>query len=98
MKLSQGKQRFPAELYLRHATIADAMNALDGYLDAAFMAGLRQVCIVHGQGGGILRGAVRASLKQHPLVNSFRSGRPNEGADGVTVVRLAERPEKPCEL
>jgi DNA mismatch repair protein MutS2 len=87
--------RLSHELYIRHTVIPEAMRELEIYLDAAFMDGLRQVRIVHGQGGGALRNAVRARLKQHPLVLSLRSGRNSEGADGVTVVRLAEKPEKP---
>ncbi len=89
------RPRLAPALYVRHATIPEALRELESYLDAAFMAGLRQVRIVHGQGGGALRTAVRTRLRRHPLVVSFRPGRPNEGADGVTVVRLGEKPEKP---
>jgi len=79
------------ELYLRHLTLDEALPKLDEYLDDAFMAGLVQVCIVHGKGGGILRQAIRQELKKHSLVKSFRQGEYGEGGSGVTMVELVHR-------
>lgn len=77
------------ELYIRRLKVEDALPMLDPYLNAAFMAGLDTVRIVHGKGTGTLRKAVHEVLAKHPLVKTFRLGDYNEGSFGVTIVELA---------
>jgi DNA mismatch repair protein MutS2 len=77
-----------SELRLRRLTIDEALPKLDRYLNAAFMADLTSVRIVHGKGAGILRRAVHRVLAEHPLVKSFRFGDWGEGGIGVTMVEL----------
>ena len=79
------------ELHLRRLAIDDALLELDRYLNDAFMAGLSQVTIIHGKGGGSLRLAVREHLKGHSLVGSYRPGAYGEGEAGVTIVHLVRR-------
>ncbi len=67
--------------YEIHATV-------EKFLDEAYLAGLKQVEIVHGTGTGSLRRAVGDLLKTHPFVTSFRSGEMGEGGQGVTIVEL----------
>ncbi len=55
------------------------------------MADLWQVRIVHGKGGGLIRKAVWAHLKEHPLVHSYRLGYEWEGSYGTTIVNLEQR-------
>lgn len=69
---------------LAHEATAEA----DKYLDQAFGAQMKTVTLVHGAGSGALRNAVRESLRDNPVVKSFRQGGPTEGGDGVTVVEL----------
>ena len=76
------------ELDLRGQRVEDAIPALEDYLDAAYMAGLPFVRIIHGKGTGALRTAIRERLHGHPLVQRYETGQPNEGGDGVTVVTL----------
>jgi DNA mismatch repair protein MutS2 len=76
------------ELDLRGQRADDALDQLDRYLDAAYMAGLPFVRIIHGKGTGKLRQAVREALKGHPHIRSFEPGGGSEGGDGVTVVKL----------
>jgi DNA mismatch repair protein MutS2 len=76
------------ELPLRGMAADEALEALDRYLDQAYMAGLPYVRLVHGKGTGKLRDAVRRALKSHPLVKRFEAGGPSEGGDGVTVAFL----------
>lgn len=76
------------ELSLRGQTVDEALEALDHYLDSAYLAGLPYVRIVHGKGTGKLRDAVRRELKGHPHVERHESGGPTEGGDGVTVAHL----------
>jgi len=79
------------ELDLRGLRVEEALGRVDKHLDAAFLAGLPFVRIVHGKGTGALRRAVRQALNGHPLVASFRPGEQGEGGDGVTVVYLANQ-------
>jgi len=76
------------ELDLRGQRAEDALDALDRYLESAFLAGLPFVRIIHGKGTGVLRTAVREVLGGHPHVASFESGQEKEGGDGVTVAKL----------
>ena len=77
------------ELDLRGQRAEEALDALDRYLDAAYLAGLPWVRIIHGKGTGKLRQAVRETLQGHPHIKSFESGGEKEGGDGVTVAKLA---------
>lgn len=77
------------ELHLRGQTVDEALTALDRYLNAAYLAGLPWVRIVHGKGTGTLRRAVRRELARHPLVLSYEPAKDEEGGEGVTVVKLA---------
>jgi DNA mismatch repair protein MutS2 len=83
---------FPAspglELDLRGQRADEAQDALERYLDSAYLAGLPWVRIIHGRGTGKLRDMVRQALQGHPQVRSFESGGDKEGGEGVTVVKL----------
>ncbi len=76
------------ELDLRGQRAEDALDALDRYLESAFLAGLPYVRIIHGKGTGRLRQVVREALRLSPHVKKFESGQESEGGDGVTVARL----------
>lgn len=76
------------ELDLRGQRAEEALSLLQNYLEKAYLAGMPFVRIIHGKGTGILRQQVRAALKDHEYVLSFEEGHPNEGGDGVTVVKL----------
>ncbi len=77
------------ELDLRGLRVDDGVSQLDNYLDAAYMAGLPFVRIIHGKGTGAMRKAIRDVLHDHPLVSNYEKGNEREGGDGVTVVNLA---------
>jgi DNA mismatch repair protein MutS2 len=76
------------ELDLRGARVEESLERVEEYLDAAYMAGLPFVRIIHGKGTGALRKAIREALNGHPLVKKYQRGEENEGGDGVTVVSL----------
>jgi DNA mismatch repair protein MutS2 len=76
------------ELDLRGQRADEALEALERYLDAAYLAGLPWVRIIHGKGTGKLRLAVREALGQHSYVKSFETGGDKEGGEGVTVAKL----------
>lgn len=76
------------ELDLRGKRADEVEWALDSYLNAASLANLNEVRIIHGIGTGAVREIVRELLASHPLVKSFRPGGQGEGGDGATVARL----------
>jgi DNA mismatch repair protein MutS2 len=67
-------------LDLRGQRVEEALLAVERHLDAALLAGLNRVDIIHGYGTGALREAVREYLAGCPRVKSFRSGGPGKGA------------------
>ncbi len=82
------RDTLPRECNLLGLSVAEAEIEVESFLDAALVAGMHEVRIVHGMGTGRLRAAVRELLRKHPHVESFRAGRYGEGESGVTVVTL----------
>lgn len=76
------------ELDIRGQTAMEALLDVDNFIDAAVMAGVHQLSIIHGKGTGVLRAAVQQHLKKHPSVKSYRLGVFGEGESGVTIVEL----------
>ncbi len=76
------------ELDIRGQRVEEALEILDGYINAAYNAGLPFGKIVHGKGTGRLRQAVRMYLKDHALVSKVTQGLQNEGGAGVTVIHM----------
>ena len=80
--------RAASELDIRGMETLEAESVVENYIDAAVMAKLGTVTIIHGKGTGALRKAVHEMLKRNRAVKSFRLGRYGEGEAGVTVVEL----------
>lgn len=76
------------EIDIRGMRVDEVQEAIERFLDSAFLGGLHRVDIIHGKGTGALRKRVTELLKSHPQVRSFRMGEWNEGGTGVTVVEL----------
>lgn len=76
------------EIDLRGSTIEEAILDLDKYLDDSYIAGLKEVYVIHGKGTGALRKGLQDYFKRHRLIKSFRLGEYGEGGSGVTIVRL----------
>jgi DNA mismatch repair protein MutS2 len=77
------------QLDMRGWRVDAALEELETYLNDAAMSGMSTIRIVHGKGTGALRAAVREQLAHHPLVKSYTSAPPQEGGDGVTIVKLS---------
>jgi DNA mismatch repair protein MutS2 len=73
------------ELDVRGRTAQEAREAVRSFVDAAALAGVPSVRVVHGRGTGAVRKAVRDELSRHPLVEASEA----DSADGATVVTLA---------
>lgn len=78
------------EINVIGCTADEAQDAVEKFLDRAFLAGLPRIRIVHGTGMGILRRTLRAWLQQHPQVASVIEPAQNEGGAGATIVELRE--------
>ncbi len=66
-----------------------ANDALDAFIDRAFVNGDEAVKIIHGRGAGVLRDTVHIWLKTHPIyVAAFRDASDVWQIGGVTVVAL----------
>lgn len=76
------------EIDLRGMDSMEAIYNTDKYLDEAYVAGLKEVIVIHGKGTGVLRKSINDMLKRHPQVKSYRLGEYGEGGTGVTVVEL----------
>lgn len=81
-------ERVSPSLDLRGKRYEDAQRILDKYLDDVFLAGLKQVEIIHGKGTGALRKAAQEILDKHVHVESYRLGLEGEGGYGVTIVKI----------
>ena len=75
------------DLDLRGQRVEPALDQLENLLDQAALSGVAQIRIIHGQGTGALRRAVREHLHGHPLV-AHAGPAAEQNSDGVTVVEL----------
>lgn len=75
-------------LDLRGRTADEALAELEAYIDDCLVVGFTIATVLHGKGTGALRGAVQERVRSHPRVISFRDGQPEEGGDGVTILKL----------
>lgn len=83
-------QNVSVSVNVQGESLDDAVMDVDKYLDDAYIAGLKEVTVIHGRGEGILKEGLRKLFKRHKHVASYRKGGYNEGGDGVTIVTLKE--------
>ncbi len=88
IKVSAGQDSPGVELDIRGHRVDEGLDALDRYLERAYLAGLPFVRIIHGKGTGRLRDSVRQALGSSPHIARFESGGRTEGGEGVTVAHL----------
>jgi DNA mismatch repair protein MutS2 len=88
--LKNSDQNGRAELNVIGQTTDQAIDAVDKFLDEAFMNSLSQVRIVHGHGTGALRRAISDLLKGHPHVERYAPAAPDQGGAGAMVVELRQ--------
>jgi len=81
----------PISINVQGKNLDDAIMDVDKYLDDAYIAGLKQVTVIHGRGEGILRKGLQDIFKTHKHVESYKKGSYNEGGDGVTIVKIKEK-------
>lgn len=76
------------ELDIRGQRAEDALDALEHYIDSAYLSGMPFVRIIHGKGTGRLRQVVREALRSSPHISKYEDGGDKEGGGGVTVVTI----------
>jgi DNA mismatch repair protein MutS2 len=75
----------PDELDVRGLRAQETREAVRSFVDAAALAGLESVRVIHGRGTGALRTAVREELASHKLIDRQQP----DSANGATVAHLA---------
>ncbi len=78
------------EADLRGLRVEEVELELGRALDAAIMAGLSELRIIHGKGTGAVKARVQELLRREGRVPEFRPGVQGEGGGGVTVASLRE--------
>jgi DNA mismatch repair protein MutS2 len=78
------------ELVVIGATVEEAIDRAEKFLDAALLADERRLRVVHGHGTGRLRDGLTRFFRQHPLVAAVSPAPDNEGGTGATIVELKE--------
>lgn len=79
---------FIPEITIRHQTLDIAMYNVENFVNEAITLGVKNIKIIHGRSGGILRKAVHEYLKHNKNVESYRLGNYYEGSYGVTIIKL----------
>lgn len=79
---------FSPELNVIGATVDEATDRVDKFLDEAYLAGAESVRVVHGFGKGALRRAIGELLDGHPHVRKFHPAPGNQGGNGATIIEL----------
>ena len=93
-KLRRGRTSVGAELDLHGMIVAEAHQAVDGFIRRVREANIRCVRIIHGKGNGslhqrpILKGKVDVWLRRRDEVLAFASARPEDGGTGAVYVLL----------
>ena len=77
-----------ADLDVRGSRVHMIESVIPQFIDKAFMQGLTSVRIIHGEGTGALRQAVRDILSREPHVDTFQPAPQNNGGNGVTIAIL----------
>jgi DNA mismatch repair protein MutS2 len=90
VRLSRSKDEPAAELNLIGRTTDEAVDAVDKFLDEAYLNGISRIRIIHGHGTGALRRAIADFLRTHAHVESFAAAPPDQGGAGATVVELKQ--------
>ena len=76
------------DLDVRGSRVHMIESMIPQFIDRAFMQGLTSVRIIHGEGTGALRQAVRDILSRESHVETFQPAPRNAGGNGVTIAML----------
>ena len=81
-------ERIDTKIDIREYTKADALNMLQIFLDNALLNNAFELKIIHGIGTGVMKNEVKKMLKQYKDVKEFWHPEPEQGGEGVTLVKM----------
>ena len=84
--ISARKLSFKDHIDVRGMRAAEALDAVQDFIDDALMVGVGSVSILHGKGTGALKEEIRRYLRTVPEVESARDEHADRGGAGITIV------------
>ncbi len=85
--ISKG-ERIDTQIDIREYTKNDALSMLQSFLDNALLNNAYELKIIHGVGTGVMKNEVKKMLKQYKDVKEFWHPEPDQGGEGVTLVKF----------
>ena len=67
---------------------SEVVEVVEAYLEAAVLAGFREVRLIHGRGRGVQRTRVHSLLDRSPHVERFADAPAERGGWGATIAWL----------
>lgn len=86
--INEKAAEFNPNLDIKGYRAEEAIMELRRFIDDAILLGARELKVTHGKGDGILREAVRQTLKGIAQVKSMRDEHPDRGGAGATLIEL----------
>ncbi len=86
--ISSRKLNFKDNIDVRGERAADALEAVQNFVDDALMVGVSSVAILHGKGTGALKEEIRRYLRTVPDVKRAVDAHADRGGSGITVVEF----------
>ena len=84
--ISARKLNFRDHIDVRGMRAAEALDAVQEFVDDALMVGVGSVSILHGKGTGALKEEIRRYLRTVPEVESAKDEHADRGGAGITIV------------
>ncbi len=88
--ISSRKLNFKDNIDVRGQRAADALDAVQNFIDDALMVGVGSVAILHGKGTGALKEEIRRYLRTVPDVARAVDAHADRGGSGITVVEFEQ--------
>ena len=88
--VSQRKLNFKDNIDVRGMRAADALEAVQSFIDDAIMVGIGSVSILHGKGTGALKEEIRRYLRTVPDVATAADEHADRGGAGITIVTFRQ--------
>ena len=84
--ISARKLNFRDHIDVRGMRAAEALDAVQDFVDDALMVGVGSVSILHGKGTGALKEEIRRYLRTVPEVECAKDEHADRGGAGITIV------------
>ncbi len=88
--ISARKLNFRDHIDVRGMRAAEALDAVQDFIDNALMVGVGSVTILHGKGTGALKEEIRRYLRTIPEVAGATDEHADRGGAGITIVTFAD--------